>query len=146
MRGGAGAGAPATPPAWRLGLAVPGVTVPASDALPLWLATAAALVVHEVGALSAWLAAGLLPCTWYAIALRLAFGAPGFRVWRAATLSGTPVTCMSMDPAIWAGRACSGGSCGGHATANPKALPSVPLHVEHAAVAALKPCHLGPSR
>ena len=53
MPGGAGAGAAAqgTPPAWRLGLAVPGVSVPAGDALPLWLATAAALAVHEAGAL-----------------------------------------------------------------------------------------------
>lgn len=32
-----------------MALAVPGLTVPASDALPLWLATAAALLVHEVG-------------------------------------------------------------------------------------------------
>lgn len=35
-------------PAWQMALAVPGLTVPASDALPLWLATAAALLVHEV--------------------------------------------------------------------------------------------------
>jgi len=35
-------------PEWRLGLALPGLTVPASDAVPLWLATAAALAVHEV--------------------------------------------------------------------------------------------------
>jgi len=35
-------------PEWRLGLALPGLTVPVSDALPLWLATATALAVHEV--------------------------------------------------------------------------------------------------
>ena len=78
--GGAGAGAAAqgAPPAWRLGLAVPGVTVPAGDALPLWLATAAALAVHEAGALppgSALSSRYCVPCT-ISRAPRLALHAP----------------------------------------------------------------------
>ena len=42
------AGAAAVQPPPRLALALPGVTLPASHAAPLWLAIAASLLIHEV--------------------------------------------------------------------------------------------------
>lgn len=48
----AGAGAAAGGPGPRLQLALPGVTLPGSHALPLWLALTASLAAHEVGAQS----------------------------------------------------------------------------------------------
>lgn len=160
--GGAGAGAAAqgTPPAWRLGLAVPGVTVPAGDALPLWLATAAALAVHEAGALPpnsalskrttcqvSQLERRARPC------VRQMPGLAWCHLqWRTTCLHPHSCTLPWGGPA---GRACSGGSRRGRAAAKSAMLPSARLQVhrqrrqlleEGMLLQNLNPCPLGPGR
>ena len=45
---------------WVLGLAVPGLTVPWTHSIYLWLATAISIGVHEVSAPTSWLGGGCL--------------------------------------------------------------------------------------